>query len=150
MENKYAKMASEFVKKSFKNLGNEDGYEEFVLPLVNGIVVRFYWEGDGFHIGIYDHQHSVYMNGVDEKNLNECLPYVEKAVEDFYLDYVGDCVNSHNTISLPGCPGLYWDKRKHQYYIQRYDRQKGGWKEWVDAWVFACEQAKNGRFWMGE
>lgn len=155
----YAKKASEFVKESYyKHV--TDGYEEYVLPLVNGIVVRF-WYGNcgvvdgmvwerGFNIEIYDHHRSVHMNGIDEQHLKDLLPYVEVNVEVFYGDYIAECTDDHNPISLPGCPTLQWSNGKHQYYIQRYDRYKGLWKEWIDdAWDYACKEAKNGRFWMG-
>lgn len=144
------KTAVEFVEKAYSEC--DDDLFERVLPLCNGIVLRFAWENGGFIIHIYDYQFQIYVgNGITEHDLMVCIRGIQSAISDFYDDYICDCIEKYKTIRLPGCKALFWDKRKKTYYIQQSVSSMNRCKiEWIaDAWEYVEKQAESSNlFWI--
>lgn len=152
------KKASEFVSEFFNKVKDTTEFAESIYHIANGLVVRCVWEPTVYSYGtewfvevfVYDQRFSHPCGNFNtEYWLGQMLENVEYAVENFYPEFVQDCIKHKYPIALPGCPCLYWDKKKKSYYIQHYDNERGGWEEWVDPETYAYEQAvKSDMFWF--
>ena len=152
------KKASNFVSEFFNQVKDTTEFAESIYHIANGLIVRCVWEPTYYSYGtewfvevfVYDQRFSHPCGNFNTEHwLGQMLECVESAVENFYPEFVQDCIKHKYPIALPGCPCLYWDKKKKSYYIQHYDNERGGWKEWVDPETYAYEQAvKSDMFWF--
>ena len=139
--------AVEFVKKNFNEMSAGE-YGESILPIANGIVVYFKWDGCDFTIDLYDHKHSECMaiGHYNDGFVDDVIAHLLNGIEYFYDSYITECIQQHSPIYLPGCEVLYWDNTKDKYFYFVNDGHV-----WIDSvFDYAREQSSNGKFWLGE
>lgn len=118
-------LATEFIKNCFTEFSGKSDFQEKVLVIKNGLVLRVTWDGEALETELYDqHRHIMCGDALEESHLTLTCKGIEEDIQDWYTAYIQECIANKDDISLPDSPVLHYDRRKKTYYTQKYGQPK--------------------------